>query len=59
MSQFNNNTSILCQILDSMERVKITVAAKIDELQADDRIALTKDQALDLLGFDKKKYKII
>ncbi len=59
MSQFNNNTSILCQILDSMKRVKITVAAKIDELQADDRIALTKDQALDLLGFDKKKYKII
>lgn len=59
MSQFNQNTSVLCKVFDGIERIKITVAAKIDELQADDKIALTKDQALDLLGFDKTKYKIV
>lgn len=46
-------------LLDNMSKIKSTIKVQIDEWQADDRIVLTKDQALDLLGFDKKKYKII
>ena len=46
-------------LLDNMSKIKSTIKVQIDEWQADDRIVLTKDQALDLLGLDKKKYKII
>ena len=46
-------------LLDNMSKIKSTIKVQIDEWQADDRIVLTKDQALDLLGFDKKTYNII